>query len=168
VRVRFLAGRTLAEIGDFPQAQKLADGLGGDIRPEPQAYAKIIEGNILLKRGERAEAIKSFTDANKLLDSWIGRFDLGRAYVEAGAFTEATSEFDKCISRRGEALALFLDEVPTSGFFPPVYYYRGRAEEGLGSSGADSYQKFLAIQGKGDETPLLQDAKKRLAGLGTK
>jgi eukaryotic-like serine/threonine-protein kinase len=168
VRVRFLAGRTLAEVGDFPQAQKLADGLGGDIRPEPQAYAKIVEGNILLKRGERAEAIKSFTDANKLLDSWIGRFDLGRAYVEAGAFTEATSEFDNCISRRGEALALFLDEVPTSGFFPPVYYYRGRAEEGLGSSGADSYQKFLAIQGKGEETPLLQDAKKRLAGLGTK
>jgi serine/threonine protein kinase/tetratricopeptide (TPR) repeat protein len=169
VRVRFLAGRTLAETGDYPQAQKLAEDLGGDIRPEPQAYAKIVEGNILLKRGERAEAIKSFTDANKLLDTWISRFDLGRAYVEAGAYTEATSEFDKCISRRGEALALFLDEVPTSGFFPPVYFYRGRAEEGLGSSGAaDSYQKFLAIQEKGEETPMLQDAKKRLAGLRSK
>jgi eukaryotic-like serine/threonine-protein kinase len=169
VRIRFMAARILAETGDFPQAQELADGLGGDIRPEPQAYAKIVEGNILLKRGERADAIKSFTDANKLLDTWIGRFDLGRAYVEAGAYAEATSEFDKCISRRGEVLALFLDEVPTSGFFPPVYYYRGRAEEGLGSSGAaDSYQKFLTIQENGEDTPIVRDAKKRLAGLKTK
>ena len=134
--------------------------------PEPQAYGKIIEGYALLKRGDRGEAIKRFVEANNLLDSWIGHFDLGRAYVEAGAFAEATSEFDRCVSRRGETLALFLDEVPTSGYFPPVYYYRGRAEEGLGSAAAaEFYKKFLSIQDKGDGGLIFQDATKRLAAL---
>jgi hypothetical protein len=42
-----------------------------------------------------------------MLDTWIGRFELGRAYIEAGAFTEADSEFDQCLKRRGEAIELF-------------------------------------------------------------
>ena len=165
-KIRFLAARVFVEAGELPKAQKLAAGLVSDILPEPQAYGKIIEGYALLKRGDRGEAIKRFVEANNLLDSWIGHFDLGRAYVESGAFAEATSEFDRCVSRRGETLALFLDEVPTSGYFPAVYYYRGRAEEGLGSAAAaDFYKKFLSIQDKGDGGVLFQDAKKRLAGL---
>jgi eukaryotic-like serine/threonine-protein kinase len=136
---------------------------------EPQAYGKIIDAQILIKRGDRREGIKRLQEANSLLDSWIGHFDLGRAYVEAGAFAEGTSEFDKCLTRRGETLALFLDESPTAGYFPPLYYYTGRAEEGLGSAAAaESYKKFLSIQGKGEGGELLQDAKKRLAKLGGK
>jgi tetratricopeptide (TPR) repeat protein len=168
-KIRFLAGRVFVEAGELPKAQKLAADLASDIQLEPQAYAKIIGALLLLQRGDRVEAIKKFTEANNLLDTWIGRFDLGRAYVEAGAFTEATSEFDRCLTRRGETLALFLDEAPTSAYFPPVYYYRGRAEEGLGSSAAaDSYRKFLGIQEKGDGGAMFQDAKKRLAALKTK
>jgi tetratricopeptide (TPR) repeat protein/predicted Ser/Thr protein kinase len=168
-KIRFLTGRVFVESGDLPNAEKLAAGLASDIRPEPQAYAKIIDGSLSLKRGDRSEAVKRFTDANNLLDTWIGRFELGRAYVEVGAYAEATSEFDRCLTRRGETLALFLDEAPTSAYFPPVYYYRARAEEGLGSSAAaDSYRKFLAIQEKGDGGEMFQDAKKRLAALKTK
>jgi tetratricopeptide (TPR) repeat protein/predicted Ser/Thr protein kinase len=166
VKIRFLAAQTFVEAGELSKAQKLAAGLASDIRPEPQAYAKIIKGEAALKQGDRGEAIKDLNEANNLLDTWIGRFDLGRAYVEAGAFTEATSEFDRCVKRRGETLALFLDEVPTFGYFPPVYYYLGRAEEGLGSSAAaDSYGKFVSIQDKGEGGALFQDAKKRLASL---
>jgi eukaryotic-like serine/threonine-protein kinase len=169
VKIRFLAARTFVEAGELPKAQKLAAALASEIQPEPQAYAKIIDGDAVLKRGDRGEAIKDLTEANNLLDTWIGRFDLGRAYVEAGAFAEATSEFDRCVKRRGETLALFLDEAPTYGYFPPVYYYLGRTEEGLGSSGAaDSYRKFVSIQEKGDGGALFQDAKKRLAELTAK
>jgi hypothetical protein len=57
---------------------------------------------------------------------WPLRRDLGRFF-----FTQADSEFDRCIKRRGEALALFLDEEPTYGHFPPVYYYQGRVREEL-------------------------------------
>ena len=165
-KIKLLAARMYVEAGEFPKAQKLAADLAADIRPEAQAYAEIIQGNILSKRGDRAEAFKRLTNANNLLDTWIGRFDLGRAYVEGGAFAEATSEFDRCLSRRGETLALFLDESPTSAYFPPLYYYLGRAQEGLGSgAAADSYKKFLSIQEKADGGPLFADAKKRLASL---
>ena len=71
-----------------------------------------------LKSGDSRQAIKVLTEANALLDTWIGHFDLGRAYLEAGLFAQADSEFDRCIKRRGEALSLFLDEEPTYGYFP--------------------------------------------------
>jgi serine/threonine protein kinase/Flp pilus assembly protein TadD len=168
-KIRFLAARIFVDAEELPKAQTLAAGLASDIRPDPQAYAKIINGSLALKRGDRGEAIKHFTEANNLLDTWIGHFELGRAYVDAGAFAEATSEFDHCISRRGETLALFLDEVPTSSYFPPVYYYLGRAEEGLGGSGAvDTYGKFVSMQAQGDGGALFEDAKKRLAQLTAK
>jgi len=168
-KIRFLAARIFIETGDFDKAQKLAAGLSAEILAEPQAYGKIIEGDIKLQQGDRNQAIHFLTDANKILDTWIGRFDLGRAYVEAGAFAEATSEFDRCQNRRGETLALFLDEAPTSAYFPPIYYYIGRANEGLGSnSAAEAYRKFISIREKGEDSELLQDAKKRLAKLGSK
>ena len=96
------------------------------------------------------------------MDTWIGRFELGRAYLDAGAFAEADSEFDRCIKRRGESILLFLDEVPTYGYFPLVYYYQGRVREGLKSSGfADSYRAYLSIRQNAGEDPLLADVRRR-------
>lgn len=163
VKIRFLAARTFVEAGELAKAQKLAKDLSSDIRPGPQAYGKVIEGLIALKDKDHAKAIKDLNDANKLLDTWIGRFDLARAYIDAGAFTEATSELDQCIARRGESLALFLDEAPTAGYFPPVYYFMGRAKEGLKSPGAaDSYKTYLDLRGNAGEDPLLTEVRRRL------
>src|SRR5581483_3430757 len=134
VKTRFLAARDYVALGETAKAQQLSTGLSSELQLEPQAYGKLIEGEIALKNGDSHGAVRIFTEANNILDTWIGRFDLGRAYLDAGAFTEADSEFDRCLRRRGEALALFLDEVPTYGFFPPVYYYQGRVREGLKSS----------------------------------
>ena len=165
-KIRFLAARTFLEAGELAKAQELAQSLASEIHPEPQAYAKMIEGLVALKQGDRAAAIKDLTDANALVDTWIEHLDLGRAYVEAGAFAEASSELDKCIKRRGEALEIFTDDMPTYSYFPPVYYYLGRTEEGLGSSGAaNSYWKFISTQDEGDGSALLTDAKKRFADL---
>jgi hypothetical protein len=52
----------------------------------------------------RANTVKLLTDANGILDTWLGHFGLGRAFFEAGAFPQADSAFDRCIQRRGEAL----------------------------------------------------------------
>ena len=106
------------------------DRLVSELQAEPQAYGKILEGDIALRNGDARQAIKVLIEANGLLDTWIGHFVLGRAYLEAGAFIQADSEFDRCVKRRGEALSLFLDEDPTFGYFPPVYYYQGRVREG--------------------------------------
>jgi eukaryotic-like serine/threonine-protein kinase len=163
VQVRFLAGRIFAEAGEIAKAQKLAASLGSESLAEPQAYGKIIEGKIALKQGDSRQAIKAFTEADNLLDTWIGRFELGRAYLEAGLYVEADSEFDRCIKRRGETSELFIDNVPTFGYFPIVYYYQGRVREGLKAPAfAESYRSYLSLRGQAGEDPLLPEIRKRL------
>jgi tetratricopeptide (TPR) repeat protein len=163
VKIRFLAGRIFAAAGQAKKAEQLAAGLSTELQLEPQAYGKLIQGEIALAGGDPRKAIPLFNEANKLLDTWIGRFDLGRADLEAGAFTEADSEFDHCVTRRGEAMALFLDESPTFGYFPLVYYYLGQVRQGLKSAGFDeSYRTYLSIRGKAGEDPLLPDVRRRI------
>lgn len=163
VPVRFLAARALLDAGEIAQTKKLAQGLASEVEPESQAYAKMIDGDLALRRGDKNEAVKMFSDANQLLDTWIGRFELGRAYLEAGQFVEADSEFDKCITRRGEALEIFQDNVPTYAYLPPTHYYRGRVREGLKSPGfTEPYRTYLDIRGKAGEDPLLADIRRRL------
>ena len=161
-KIRFLSGRIFAAAGKTPRAQELSASLATELQAEPRAYAKILEGDIALARRNSRAAIDAFTAANTLLDTWIGRFDLGRAYLEAGGFTEADSEFDRCLRRRGEAISLFNDEV-TYGYFPMLYYYLGRAREGQKSQGfAESYRTYLSIREKAGEDPLLAEVRKRV------
>jgi tetratricopeptide (TPR) repeat protein len=162
VKTRFLAAQIFVAEDELSKATEMARELSSDLQLEPQAYGKLIDGELALKKGDGRGAVKLFTDANNLLDTWIGRFELGRAYLEIGAFTEADSEFDRCITRRGESLALFLDEVPTYGYFPLVYYFQGRVREGLKSQGfKESYQKYLDIRGAAGEDPLLAEVRRR-------
>ena len=164
VQVRFLAARIYAQTGAVPQARAIATRLAQELQAEPQAYAKIIEGVIAIEQKDARQAIKVLTEANTLLDTWIGRFDLGRAYLAAGAFPQADSEFDRCLKRSGEALSLFLDEEPTSGFLPAVHYYQGRVREGMKSAGfAEPYRTYLGIREPAGEDPLLADIRARIA-----
>ena len=159
----FLAARTNVDAGEIAKAQKLGTTLSSALTNESQAYGKIIAGLIALKKKDNNEAIRQIKAANGLLDTWIGHFDLGRAFLEAGAFTEADAEFDECIKRRGEAIELFDDNVPTYEYFPPVYYYEGRAREGMKSVGfADFYRSYLAIRGQSSDDPLVIDIRHRL------
>jgi len=163
VKIRFLAARTFIEAGDAARAQPLIAGLGAELQAEPQALAKILESDAALNADDVRQAIKTLTEANAMVDTWIGHFDLGRAYLKAGAFPQADSEFDHCIKRRGEALALFLDEEPTYAYLPPVYYYQGRVREALSSTGfADAYRAYLAIRGQSKEDPLLPEVRRRV------
>jgi tetratricopeptide (TPR) repeat protein len=161
---RFAAARIYAAVGETAKARKLAEGLGSEPQLEGPVYAKLIEGEVALAEKDPRRAIQVLNEANKQLDIWIGRFDLGRAYLDAGMFPEADSEFDRCIKRRGETLDLF-DFVSTYGFLPEVYYYQGRAREGLNSPGfRESYRTYLSIREKAGEDPLLPDVRRRLGG----
>jgi len=161
VSVKFLSARVLVEAGALAKAQRIAASLASELATEPQAYGKIIEGEIALKQRHLPQAIKILTDANAVLNTWIGHFDLGRAYLEGGAFAQADSEFDRCLTRRGEALML-VDEDPTFGYFPQVYYYLGRAREGLQTAGyADLYREYLKIRGKSADDPLVPEVRRR-------
>jgi tetratricopeptide (TPR) repeat protein/predicted Ser/Thr protein kinase len=161
--VSFSAGRVYLEAGEIAKALKLASTLASRIEPEPQIYGKLLEGEVKLKTGDVRQALSAFEAAQKIADTWLGHFDLGRAYLTAGKFTEADSEFETCLKRRGEASAVFLDDVPTYHLLPPVYYYLGRAQEGLNSpAAAESYKTFLALRNNAEKDPLVLDARRRV------
>jgi len=163
VQIRFLVARMYVEAGELAKARKLAVALSSEFTSEPQAYGKIVEGMSAVKRGDARQAIKPITDANSLLDTWIGRFELGRAYLEAAAFTQADSEFERCLKRRGEAIELFMDNAPTYAHFPTIYYYEGRVREGMKSEGSkDFYRSYLSIRGESTEDPLVSEVRRRI------
>jgi tetratricopeptide (TPR) repeat protein len=160
--VRFLAARLFAEGGAIDKAKPLAAALSAEIPAEPQTHGRILEGLIALQSGNPREAIKILSEANNIIDTWFGHYDLGRAYLEAATFLQADSEFDRCFARRGETLSL-MDEGPTFGQFPLAYYYQGRVKEALKTASfADSYRKYLEIRGVSTEDPLRAEVRKRV------
>jgi serine/threonine protein kinase len=163
VRTRFLAARTFAEAGAVDKARPLVEALDNEYYEEPRAYAKIVQGVLALKRKDARRAVISLREANQLFDTWIGQFDLGRASLEAGLIAQADSAFDACLNaRRGEALAIFVDEQPTYAYLAPVHYYLGRARQELKSSRyAEAYREYLALRGNSKEDALLPEVRKR-------
>jgi tetratricopeptide (TPR) repeat protein/predicted Ser/Thr protein kinase len=164
VKIRFLAARTFVETGELAKARDLAVSLTSEIQKSPHVYAKLILGEAALQGHDTNQAIELFNEAKERTDTWLGRFDLGRAYLEAGAFTEADAEFERCIQRRGEVLELFMDDVPTYSYLPPVYYYQGRDRQGLKSPDFDKfYRTYLDIRGQSTQDPLVVDIRKQLS-----
>jgi tetratricopeptide (TPR) repeat protein len=159
----FSAALVYLDVGRESKAVDIAKRLAGLLQPEPQAYAKLIEGEILLRKKDLAGAVNLFHEAQSLVDTWIGHLFLGRAYLEAGQFTEAHSEFDLCLRRKGEAFAVFLDDLPSLRYLPQVYYYLGRSQEGLKiPAAAESYREFLRIKVLATDDPMVEDARRRL------
>ncbi len=81
--VRFLAARIFVEAGAVEKARPLAAALSLELPAEPHAHGLILEGLIALKTGNTRDAIKILTEANSVIDTWFGHYDLGRAYLEA-------------------------------------------------------------------------------------
>ncbi len=164
--VMFAAGRVYLQAGKEIKARAIQAELGTRVQPINQVYAKLLEGELRLRTGDAPGAIRLYREAEAILDTWLGRLLLGAASIEMGAFTEAYLEFDLCLKRRGEAASVFMNDLPSFRYLPQVYYYLGRAQEGLGSpAAAQSYRAFLEIKDKSSGLPLVEDAKKRLAGL---
>jgi tetratricopeptide (TPR) repeat protein/predicted Ser/Thr protein kinase len=162
-KIEFLAARTFLEAGETDKGHVLGVKLGSELQAEPQAYGKLILGEAALKDHDPKQALQLLTEAKNLVDIWIAHLDLGLAYLDAGLFVEADSEFQRCLERRGEAMELFADDMPTYTYVPPVYYYQGRVREGLKSAAfAESYRTYLSIRGKAGEDPLLPEIRHRL------
>jgi eukaryotic-like serine/threonine-protein kinase len=162
IPIQFWAARAYIGANQDAKAMAIVRDLSSRLEADPQAYGKLLEGEILLKHHKAQDALKLFLDSRKIADTWMGHFDAGEAYLDLDAFAEADSELETCQKRRGEAAALFLDESPTYYVFPAVYYYLGRAQEGLKSSASsDSYKTFIDIK-NGGQDPLLADARRRM------
>ncbi|MBA7608359.1 hypothetical protein ES703_15536 [subsurface metagenome] len=161
------AAQVYLQTGNEERALSIATELGRRLGPEPRAYAKIIEGEIIKKKGKIHEAIELFNQAQEILDTWLGRFSLGKVYLDIEAYPDARKELDSCRERHGEAASVFFNDLPSIHYLPLIHYYLGRAQEGLGSpAAAESYQTFLKIKANSDEgDPLVEDCLRRLALL---
>lgn len=160
--VHVLAAESYVMAGEIAKARALAAQLDTKLDDDPHSYAFLIEGMALLQTGKALTAISEIQKAQKIADTWLGHFYLGRAYLAAKAYGEADSEFDQCQRRRGEATALFLDEEPTYHLMPLVDYYDGLARDGLKSASAlQSFQAFTTARSKQQGDPLVSDALQR-------
>lgn len=165
-KIQYSVAQIYIEVGQEDKARDLATELRKLTQSEYQAYARLIEGEIKLKNNDIPGAIVLFQEAQGLLDTWLGHFALGKAYLKNESFPEAHSEFDKCHKRRGEATAVFFDDIPSYRYLPLIYYYLGRAQEGLNSPQAsESYQTFIDMKKNSEEDPLVRDARRRLDSL---
>ena len=125
-KIRFLAARIFIDAGQPKKATPLMAGLAAEVQPEPQSYGKLLEAQMATASKDPRPAIKLATDAIALLNTWIAHYELGRAYLAAGMFAQADSEFDQCLNkRRGEGLSLFVDEEPTFGYLPDGLHLPG-------------------------------------------
>jgi len=164
--VLFAAAHVYLAAGEYTRASALGGELSKQLGATPQAFGTLIEGDIQLGRGNARQAIQFYRESGRLLDSWLAHFDLARAYIAAEAYTDASTELEICLRRRGEATDIYIDEQQTFRYFPATYYYMGRALEGLKSSGAaDAYKNFLAMKVPTAHDAMVDDAKKRLAKL---
>jgi eukaryotic-like serine/threonine-protein kinase len=163
----FLAGHLQLEMGLRDKALAIASELERSIETDPGAYGLLLRGEAALAADDARAAFDLFEQAKKRADTWFGRFDAGLANLKLERYAEASSDFDACLKRRGEATALFLDELPTYRLFPALHYYVGLAKEGLGNraGAAESYRTFLAIKQVADPATdvLVRDARARLA-----
>lgn len=143
---------------------QLASRLDNQLDRQSRAYGRLLAGQVALGKGRRIEAVEAFREAIKLADVWLARFNLGLAFLQAGYFAEALSEFEACQKRRGEASAVFLNDEPTVRHLAPLDYWIGRSRESLGllPQAQESYRRFTALRATDSPDPLLRDARRRL------
>jgi len=165
--VVFPAARVLIAAGSAREAETLARRLSLELEPQKRAYGKMIEAELAFGARKYAEALEALRGGQERADLWIGHYRLGRLYIEVKRFAEAASEFEACHKRRGEAAALFLDDIPTFRYLAALSYWLGRAQEGLGVSSlaTANYKSFLEVRSAATSNdPLVADARRRLAG----
>ena len=160
------AARVFIRTGNRNEARAIADELETQLPRQSRAYGKILLGELATESGGFTEAVDRFGEARQMVDLWLGRLDLGIAYVQAGHFAEALSELELTEKRRGEVTALFFDDMPSVRYYAPVWYWMGRAREGLGQRDAalERYKTFLTLRPALSRDPLAADARKRISG----
>jgi tetratricopeptide (TPR) repeat protein len=164
--IHVLAAAILIRAGQDRDARATAAEFSQRLEAQSRAYGKILEGRIAVKERRLADAVDAFTAAQKLADLWMARFDLGVAYIEAEHFAEGLAELERCQKRRGEATAIFLDEVPTFRYLATLPYWLARAQEGVGQAQAAtaSFKAYLSLRSATPNDPLAVDARRRLGG----
>ncbi len=142
------AATLLLASGRAADAARIADHLDSALAPRPRAFARLLRAQAHLEQGRPRDALDLLQQAQALADLWLVRYYKGIAYVGLEAYAQAVSELDLCVTRAGEATAVFLDDVPTFRYMAPLNYWLGRAHDGLGArdAAARHYRAYLALR----------------------
>jgi tetratricopeptide (TPR) repeat protein len=146
------------------------DKLRAQLHSTPRAYSEMLLAQIELGAGNYSDAIDHINTASSLSDLWLTRFTRGRIYLEAGLFAEAIDDFQECLDRQGEAVAMFLDDVPTFSRLVEVRYWLGRAKQSIGMNTPASrhYRDYINARDLAAADTNILDAQTRLDGLSLK
>ena len=157
----------LIAAGKVDEAAKLGQILDNNLEEPVRAYGRVVAAQVARARNRNIDAVDALREALKFADLWLVRFNLGQSYLDVGAAAEAFAEFDRCLTRRGEGYAIFLNDVPTARAVAPLQYWMARAHEGmlLAPQAANEYRAFVASYASDSPDPLLKDARKRLEAL---
>ncbi len=149
--ISVLAALIFLASGDTDAAKAIADRLSGMLQPQRRAYGSMLAALLDMEAGDTVGAIDRLTQALELADLWLIRLQLGRAYLQAGYAAEALAEFEAARSRRGEASALFLDDVPTMRYVAELPYWTALAQREIGMTDAarQNLQQFLDLRPEG-------------------
>ncbi len=160
------AGRVGARAADPGGVRGRGSGWRARRQPQQRAAGRLIEGDLALTENRVLDAVDALRESLKQTDLWQARFTRGIAYVEAKQYAEALSDLEACEGRRGEAVAAFLDDLPTFRYLATLPYWKARAQEGAGqrAEAQQNYDRFLQIRGAGGGA-LVEDARKRRAAL---
>ena len=150
------------DAGQTEQARQIAATLGASLQPQNRAYGKMLDGLIALTAGDHVAAVDTISAALQFADLWLVRFSLGKAYLAAGFNAEALDEFTAAAARRGEATAVFLDDLPTYRYLSPLPYWQGRVQMSLGMTDAAKRNLALFIDRRPSDDPLAADARQRM------
>ncbi len=161
---RVSAALNFLALGRNEAAAAIADELSSGLQPQNRAYGAMIKGVMHSLEGRHAQALDALMGATQLADFWLVRLELGKAYLRAGSFAEALDEFNTCESRRGEASAVFLDDLPTWRYTADLPYWRARAQQEIGMEHAarENYRAYLDVRADG---ALADDARERMTRL---
>jgi serine/threonine protein kinase/tetratricopeptide (TPR) repeat protein len=159
--------RWLIAAKQIDEAARLGEELDQKLAPQARAYGRVVAAQVARARGHYVDAVDALREVPAKTDLWLVRFNLGLAYLDAGAPTEALQQFELCQKRRGEGYAVFLDDIPTARAVTPLPYWVGRAHEGLSLTpqAVSDYQTFASGYASDSPEPLVKDARKRLAAL---
>lgn len=159
----FMAAEVFLATGQDSKALAVEQHFEQGLSPETRTFAKLLHGEALRRHHKAREAIAVLTEAQGVMDTWLGHLALGQAYLDLGAFAEAYAELKTCMTRSGEGAFAFLD-LPTIRYVATLRYYLARAQDGVDSpDAAESYRAFLATRPDVKRDPLVADARARLS-----
>ena len=167
--VNVAAAMTLAELGDAPQVQKMADQLNAQSPLDTiiqNYWLPTIRARLALHQGEAKQALTllEVTTPYELgiqnLSVMLPVYVRGLAYLKAGQGAEAAAQFKKMLGHRG-----LVQNAPVAAL-ALVQLARAQAMMGDQAAARKSYQDFLAGWKNADpDIPLLQQAKVEYGNL---